>query len=59
MTAENLFRTVFEMQPRDAASSGSQTVTREEKVMRSVKFDRSANFSEEKRRLFWTDGLER
>lgn len=35
MTAENLFRTVFEMQPRDAASSGSQTVTREEKVMRS------------------------
>ncbi|KYN05431.1 Dynein beta chain, ciliary [Cyphomyrmex costatus] len=32
MTAENLFRTVFEMQPRDTGSSGGQTVTREEKV---------------------------
>lgn len=32
MTAENLFKTVFEMQPRDAGSSGGQTVTREEKV---------------------------
>ncbi|XP_014206492.1 dynein beta chain, ciliary [Copidosoma floridanum] len=31
-TSENLFRTVFEMQPRDAGSSGGQTVTREEKV---------------------------
>ncbi|KAL6263152.1 hypothetical protein P5V15_005953 [Pogonomyrmex californicus] len=31
-TAENLFRTVFEMQPRDTGSSGGQTVTREEKV---------------------------
>ena len=31
-TAENLFKTVFEMQPRDAGSSGGQTVTREEKV---------------------------
>lgn len=37
MTAENLFRTVFEMQPRDAASSGSQTVTREEKVISIVR----------------------
>jgi len=33
MTAENLFRTVFEMQPRDTGSSGGQTVTREEKVI--------------------------
>lgn len=32
MTAENLFRTVFEMQPRDTGNSGGQTVTREEKV---------------------------
>lgn len=32
MTAENLFRTVFEMQPRDTGGSGGQTVTREEKV---------------------------
>ncbi|XP_035728185.1 dynein beta chain, ciliary-like [Vespa mandarinia] len=32
MTAENLFKTVFEMQPRDAGSSGGQTVTREDKV---------------------------
>ncbi|XP_043471037.1 dynein beta chain, ciliary [Leptopilina heterotoma] len=31
-TSENLFKTVFEMQPRDAGSSGGQTVTREEKV---------------------------
>lgn len=31
-TAENLFRTVFEMQPRDAGASGGATVTREDKV---------------------------
>ncbi|XP_014225178.1 dynein beta chain, ciliary [Trichogramma pretiosum] len=31
-SSENLFRTVFEMQPRDAGSSGGQTVTREDKV---------------------------
>lgn len=31
-TSENLFRTVFEMQPRDAGASGGQTVTREDKV---------------------------
>lgn len=31
-TSENLFRTVFEMQPRDAGDSGGQTVTREDKV---------------------------
>ncbi|XP_043280362.1 dynein beta chain, ciliary isoform X1 [Venturia canescens] len=31
-TSENLFRTVFEMQPRDAGNSGGQTVTREDKV---------------------------
>lgn len=33
MTAENLFKTVFEMQPRDTGSSGGQTVTREDKVI--------------------------
>jgi len=33
MTTENLFKTVFEMQPRDTGSSGGQTVTREEKVI--------------------------
>lgn len=32
-TAENLFRTVFEMQPRDAGASGGATVTREDKVI--------------------------
>ena len=31
-TSENLFRTVFEMQPRDAGASGGATVTPEEKV---------------------------
>lgn len=31
-TSENLFRTVFEMQPRDAGASGGTTVTREDKV---------------------------
>lgn len=31
-TSENLFRTVFEMQPRDAGSSGGQVITREDKV---------------------------
>lgn len=31
-TAENLFRTVFEMQPRDAGAAGGATVTREDKV---------------------------
>ncbi|XP_063983406.1 dynein beta chain, ciliary [Diachasmimorpha longicaudata] len=31
-TSENLFRTVFEMQPRDAGDSGGQTTTREDKV---------------------------
>ncbi|KAI5645013.1 dynein heavy chain and region d6 of dynein motor domain-containing protein [Phthorimaea operculella] len=31
-TSENLFRTIFEMQPRDAQSSGAATVTREDKV---------------------------
>lgn len=33
-TSENLFRTVFEMQPRDAGASGGATVTPEEKVRR-------------------------
>ncbi|XP_063241593.1 dynein beta chain, ciliary-like [Bacillus rossius redtenbacheri] len=31
-TSERLFRTVFEMQPRDAGATGAVTVTREEKV---------------------------
>jgi dynein heavy chain len=31
-TSENLFRTVFEMQPRDAGASGGATITPEEKV---------------------------
>lgn len=31
-TSESLFRTVFEMQPRDAASGSGATVTREDKV---------------------------
>ncbi|GLH11964.1 Dynein heavy chain, cytoplasmic [Gryllus bimaculatus] len=35
-TAENLFRTVFEMQPRDAGASGGATVTREDKVKQIV-----------------------
>jgi dynein heavy chain, axonemal len=30
--AENIFRTVFEMQPRDAGASGGATVSREDKV---------------------------
>ena len=37
-TSENLFRTVFEMQPRDAGSSGGQTVTREDKVLKRGHF---------------------
>nr|CAD7441486.1 unnamed protein product [Timema bartmani] len=32
-TAENLFRVVFEMQPRDAGTSGGATVTREDKKL--------------------------
>lgn len=32
-TSENLFRTVFEMQPRDAGASGGATITPEEKVL--------------------------
>ncbi|KAL4703187.1 hypothetical protein ACJJTC_018259 [Scirpophaga incertulas] len=32
-TSENLFRTIFEMQPRDAQASGATTVTREDKVI--------------------------
>lgn len=35
-TAENLFRTVFEMQPRDAGSSGGATITREDKVKQII-----------------------
>ncbi|RZF49077.1 hypothetical protein LSTR_LSTR008363 [Laodelphax striatellus] len=35
-TSENLFRTVFEMQPREAGTSGGATVTREDKVKQIV-----------------------
>lgn len=31
--SENLFRTVFEMQPREAGTAGGATVTREDKVI--------------------------
>jgi hypothetical protein len=31
-TSDNLFRVVFEMQPRDAGASGGSSVTREDKV---------------------------
>ena len=35
-TSENLFKTVFEMQPRDAGSCGGQTITREEKASHRI-----------------------
>ncbi|KAL4701920.1 hypothetical protein ACJJTC_004948 [Scirpophaga incertulas] len=35
-TSENLFRTIFEMQPRDAQASGATTVTREDKVKQMI-----------------------
>lgn len=35
-TADNLFKTVFEMQPRDAGSSNGATVTREDKVKQII-----------------------
>ncbi|KAL1493068.1 hypothetical protein ABEB36_011203 [Hypothenemus hampei] len=35
-TADKLFKTVFEMQPRDAGSQGGSTITREEKVRQIV-----------------------
>lgn len=31
-TADNLFKTVFEMQPRDGGAAGGATVSREDKV---------------------------
>lgn len=31
-TSENLFRTVFEMQPREAGTMGGTNITREDKV---------------------------
>lgn len=34
--AENIFRTVFEMQPRDAGAGGGATVTREDKIKQVV-----------------------
>ncbi|CAH1986860.1 unnamed protein product [Acanthoscelides obtectus] len=35
-TADNLFRTVFEMQPRDGGATGGATVTREDKVKQMI-----------------------
>ncbi|KAK7573934.1 hypothetical protein V9T40_011125 [Parthenolecanium corni] len=35
-TADNLFRTIFEMQPRDAGPGGGQTITREDKVKQTI-----------------------
>lgn len=35
-TSEKLFRTVFEMQPRETATTGGATVTREDKVVRLI-----------------------
>ncbi|XP_057668614.1 dynein beta chain, ciliary [Diorhabda carinulata] len=35
-TAEKLFKTVFEMQPRDGGSTGGATITREDKVKQMV-----------------------
>lgn len=35
-TSESLFRTIFEMQPRDAQASGATTVTREDKVVSDI-----------------------
>lgn len=32
-TSDNLLRTVFEMQPRDASGGGGETVSKEEKVV--------------------------
>ncbi|KAJ4427784.1 hypothetical protein ANN_25437 [Periplaneta americana] len=40
-TSENLFRTVFEMQPRDAGASGGATITPEEKEVGCVSSDGS------------------
>jgi dynein heavy chain len=34
--SETLFRTVFEMQPRDSGAAGATNVTREEKVCRTL-----------------------
>lgn len=36
-TSEKLFKTVFEMQPRDAGSGGGSTVTREDKVQTIIR----------------------
>lgn len=35
-TADDLFKTVFEMQPRDAGSSGGTSITREDKVKQII-----------------------
>jgi len=31
-TSENLFKTIFELQPRDSGGAGGATITKEEKV---------------------------
>lgn len=40
-TSDNLFRTVFEMQPRDAGASGGSSVTREDKVSTRITFSKA------------------
>lgn len=35
--SDNLFKTVFEMQPRDAGAAGAGTVTKEERIKVSPK----------------------
>lgn len=34
-TSDNLFRTIFEMQPRDAQAAGAGSTSREEKVSKN------------------------
>lgn len=43
-TADNLFRTVFEMQPRDAGTGGGQTITREDKVCSNQQYKKMLEF---------------
>lgn len=44
-TADNLFRTIFEMQPRDAGTGGGQTITREDKVVKPISINSCFFFS--------------
>lgn len=49
-TSEILFRTVFEMQPRDVGSAGSAGTSREEKV-------KNLTLNKRKRKIFLNDNL--